>query len=71
MDIDTGCGQTDAFLGVHGVEHIIDDTLNFRIHFFDRLGDFAKALVRICNTCKTAIKFQSRIQELIRLLALF
>ena len=46
MDIDLGCGQTDAFLGLHGVEHIIDDTLNFRIHFFDRLGDFAKALVR-------------------------
>ena len=46
MDIDLGRGQTNALLSVHGVEHIIDDTLNFRIHFFDRLGDFAKALVR-------------------------
>ena len=46
MDIDLGCRQANTFFCVHRLEHIIDDTLNFCIHFFYRFSNFAKPLVR-------------------------
>ncbi len=63
VDIDLRCGQTDTFFRVHRFEHIIDDTLNFCIHFFNRHATLREALVGVYGCLQNDI-IQSCVQEL-------
>ena len=52
MDVDLGRGEPDAFRGIHGLEHVVDQFTQWGVYGRHRDGPGTQSGVRILQDCE-------------------